>query len=222
MIKTVLTSPEIEPKLFTECEVLFREDSVYHMETVMISRVGNSLTWRYHVKEDGTVEFFRFDSHDYAIVEGTGPSVKPGDYIWFKANGSDTTWGYIIPPKNAFRRVFWEHGYVSKKELFHFGCTPKEIHDAIDANREIFHEERRRILKDVPESSWCNIGDAYVEHRGEMVAFADLSREWNQNGWTINGIYVLDHNASTRVANELLDNIKNHKGLVINAVSLRG
>lgn len=128
----------------------------------------------------------------------------------------------MTPPKNAFRRVFWERGYASKKELFHFGCTPKEIQDAIDANREIFREERRRILKDVPESSWCNIGDAYVERRGETLAFADLSREWNQNGWTINGIYVLDHNATTRVANELLDNIRDHKGLVVNAVSLRG
>lgn len=77
MIKTVLTSPEIYPELFTKCEILFREDTVCHMETVLISRVGNSLTWRYYIKEDGTIEFFRFDSRNIGNVEGTGPSVKP-------------------------------------------------------------------------------------------------------------------------------------------------
>lgn len=224
MIKIILESPERNPGLFILCKVLFREGkSTFRMEELSVAPVGNSLTWRYFIDDSGRATFFRIDSKGYAVIEGTGPSVAPGNYIWFESDSYNTTWGFMTPPKNVFRRVFWERGYSSRKELFHFNCSPKEIMDAIHANKKAFYEDRERILKEVPESSWANVGGIEIYARGgDIAVFADLIRDWDHQAWSFNGIYVLKGCATGYFADKILDRVKDHSGLVVNACSLRG
>lgn len=84
-----------------------------------IVRLGNSLTWEYAVKEDGVHFYHRGEDVSSSLKEANDPSLvlKPGDKIFFSSDGVYSKYGIDIPPKDPFRRVFWE-GCLPKKPCF--------------------------------------------------------------------------------------------------------
>jgi hypothetical protein len=138
MIKTVIKN---EPNLFEEITVnVFSNNNgnrSFEQKTLKVAKLGNSVTWKYSIDEDGRALFFRVDRfgdyHDETEVVdvcGCDYPIYVGDYIWFRSEGKFSTWGKMIPPKNPARRAMWENFYFVQKQACYCD-TPQLKYDTI-------------------------------------------------------------------------------------------
>lgn len=84
-----------------------------------IVRLGNSLTWQYSVDEDG-VHFYHKGKGVTSLLRKNGANdpnlvLKPGDHIYFDADGQWSKYGIDKPQKTRLGESFGRKAFPPKK-----------------------------------------------------------------------------------------------------------
>lgn len=160
-----------------------------------IVRLGNSLTWQYSVDEDG-VHFYHKGKGVTSLLRKNGANdpnlvLKPGDHIYFDADGQWSKYGIDKPPKDSFRRVFWEEGFPSKKDLFHV-VSGEEVKEFWRQCCRDYNDNIEEVQRRVPGSSWYEF-DEVVDYDadGHIVFCAQVNRDWYHQWWHLTGVYCV-------------------------------
>jgi hypothetical protein len=206
MIKTVIKN---EPNLFEEITVnVFSNNNgnrSFEQKTLKVAKLGNSVTWKYSIDEDGRALFFRVDRfgdyHDETEVVdvcGCDYPIYVGDYIWFRSEGKFSTWGKMIPPKNPARRAMWENFYFVQKQACYCD-TPQLKYDTI-INRwdheieECCSEGKFKTL---------DVKHIYCSNRNKPIVSALIRRSWSNQKWRISELVALDGINGDRLYNNV-------------------
>ena len=177
-----------------------------------VDRLGNSLTWEYAVKEDG-VHFYHRGEDVTSSLRKNGandPSLvlKPGDKIFFSSDGMYLKYGIDTPPKDPFRRVFWEEGLPSQKALFHI-VTKEEVKEFWRQCCRDYNDNIEEIQARVPGSSWYEYDEVVDYDAGGHIVFcAQVSRDWYHQWWHLTGVYCVRSAYTVENAKAVLDKLK--------------
>ena len=160
-----------------------------------IARLGISLTWEYAVKEDGVHFFYKGEDVTSSLKKNgaNDPNLvlKPGDQIFFDACGKASKYGIDTPPKDPFRRVFWEAGLTSKKELFHI-VSKEEVKEFWRQCCRDYNDNIEEVQRRVPGSSWYEYDDVVdYDADGHIVFCAQVNRDWYHQWWHLTGVYCV-------------------------------
>lgn len=159
---------------------------IQKLEVGKVAQLGNSMNWSYQIAPEGHAIFVGRDahSHGYIMEPETGnpdrPRVKPGDRIWFSAEGRHSRWGILTPPKNPARRVFWEAGVYIPREKFVFNCS--DIADRYNSLLPV----RQLWMADWHHRQVVCIGDHFDP---QCVAELYLEDRGNCSPWKVLGIW---------------------------------
>lgn len=181
-------------------------------DTKEVVRLGNSLTWGYSIDESGGVHFYHKGADVTSALKNNGANnpnlvLKPGDNIYFDADGKESKYGIDTPPKDPFRRVFWEAGLPSKRELFHV-VSEEEVKEFFRECRRDYNDNIEEIQMRVPGSCWYEYDDVSYHVDGNIVFCAQVHRDWYHQWWHLTAVYCVRSAYTVEHANAVLEKLR--------------
>ena len=150
--------------------------TAHDFETNEAFRFG-SMRWRgVAVKENGIGRVYFYDCERPKRIV-TVDNVKPGDYVWCNAAGTETTAGKCHLPSDARLRYLWEKGFKKSTRINH-PAVDVDVYEELGGDFTPSNYENGYTM-----GSWHMVGLNHfkVEKEGKVLFYGIVGRVNNTN-----------------------------------------